>query len=220
MIFPNNNENVILNGYFQSYKYFDEYKHTLFNLIRLEKTREKVIKIYNILNTAGEKYENFNEIISMHFRVGDYVKYPNIHPILSYDYYYNSLSFILHKTSIESVTTVEDTLNGVVLYFCEDNDIEHVMSYIVRLQRDFPNILFQRAPEIMEDWQQLILMSCCRCNIIANSTFSWWGSYFNQNNNKIICYPSTWFGRDVKHNTKDLFKPSWHKIVTYNTICC
>jgi len=209
LIFPNNNENVILNGYFQSYKYFDEYKDTLFNLIRLEKTREKVIKLYNILNTSGEKYETFNEIISMHFRVGDYIKYPDIHPILSYDYYYNSLSFILKNGG-----------NYVVLYFCEDSDIEHVNSYITRLQHDFYNVSFQRAPEIMEDWQQLILISCCRCNIMANSTFSWWGSYFNRNYNKVICYPSIWFGKKLGHNTQDLFQPIWNKIGVDNTICC
>lgn len=205
------NAPIMLNGYFQSYKYFDEYQTTLFKLIHLEEAREKVVKMYHCLNMNGEKYENFEEMTSMHFRIGDYIKYPDIHPILPYDYYYNSLLFIKKNDS-----------NTNVLYFCEDENVEQVNSYISRLQREFPDTNFQRAPEILEDWQQMILMSCCRYNIIANSTFSWFGAYFNVFPNKIVCYPSLWFGKRLSHSTKDLFppQPMWNKIVADNTICC
>jgi hypothetical protein len=200
------NEHVNLVGYFQSYKYFDEYKETLFKLIRLEETRAKVVKMYACLNTHGEKYEQFDHLISMHFRIGDFIKYPDTHPILSYDYYYNSLLFINN--------------NANVLYFCEDDDIEQVNTCIARLQKEFPETRFQRAPEILEDWQQMILMSCCRYNIMANSTFSWFGAYFNVFPSKVVCYPSLWFGKRIRHVTKDLFPTTWNKIVADNTICC
>ena len=200
------NEHVNLVGYFQSYKYFDEYKETLFKLIRLEETRAKVVKMYACLNTHGEKYEQFDHLISMHFRIGDFIKYPDTHPILSYDYYYNSLLFINN--------------NANVLYFCEDNDIEQVNTCIARLQKEFPETRFQRAPEMLEDWQQMILMSCCRYNIMANSTFSWFGAYFNVFPSKVVCYPSLWFGKRIGHVTKDLFPTTWNKIVADNTICC
>ena len=55
-------------------------------------------------------------------------------------------------------------------------------------------------------------MSNCQHNIIANSTFSWWGAFLNSNNKKIICYPKKWFGITVKHNTNDLFPSNWEKI--------
>jgi hypothetical protein len=203
------NEHLNLVGYFQSYKYFDEYKETLFKLIRLEETRTKVVKMYACLNTHGDKYEQFDEMISMHFRIGDFIKYPDTHPILSYDYYYNSLLFISGVSS-----------HNNVLYFCEDDNVEQVNSCITRLQKEFPETRFQRAPEILEDWQQLILMSCCRYNIIANSTFSWFAAYFNVFPNKLVCYPSIWFGKRVGHVTKDLFPSMWNKIVADNTICC
>ena len=130
--------------------------------------------------------------------------------ILSYDYYYNSLLFIQQKNGF----------GKNVLYFCEEDDVERVNLYITRLQKDFPETRFQRAPDILEDWQQLILMSCCRYNIIANSTFSWFAAYFNVFPNKMVGYPSIWFGKRVGHITKDLFPPLWNKIVADNTICC
>jgi hypothetical protein len=208
-------EYVNLLGYFQSYKYFDEYRETLFKLIRLEDTRTKVMKMYACLNAYGEKYERFDEIISMHFRIGDYIKYPDVHPILPYDYYYNSLLFIQQKDGFGSIS------NKNVLYFCEDSNIEHVHLCIARLQKEFPDTQFQRAPDILEDWQQLTLMSCCKYNIIANSTFSWFAAYFNAFPDKIVCYPSLWFGKQLGHYVmKDLFPTTWNKIVANNTIGC
>ena len=208
------NEHVNLVGYFQSYKYFDEYRETLFKLIRLEETRAKVLKMYSCLNVGGEKYEQFDQLISMHFRIGDFIKYPDMHPILSYDYYYNSLLFIQKTGAPNSNTNV--------LFFCENDNLEQVNTCIARLQKEFPETGFQRAPEMLEDWQQLILMSCCRYNIIANSTFSWFGAYFNVFQNKVVCYPSLWFGKRLSpsHSTKDLFPPLWNKIAADNTICC
>jgi len=59
----------------------------------------------------------------------------------------------------------------------------------------------------------MLLMSCCNHHIIANSSFSWWGAYFNEKKEKIITYPKLWFsGNNAKHNLKDLHPESWIKI--------
>jgi hypothetical protein len=138
----------------------------------------------------------------MHFRLGDYKKIQHYHPLLSYEYYKNSLEHILKN--IQN--------NPSVLYFCEDQDIDQVKEIIKKLNSAFPSILFSRASNNLNDWQQLLVMSACKNNIIANSTFSWWGAYINNYEDKIVCYPSKWFGPACDKETIDLFPVDWVKI--------
>ena len=63
----------------------------------------------------------------------------------------------------------------------------------------------------LEDFEELILMSHCQHNIIANSSFSWWGAWLNNNPNKIVMAPKQWF-ITKKMNTIDLIPDSWIKI--------
>lgn len=189
-------ENVLLYGYFQSYLYFEEKRDILFSLIRLDKHLD------SIKSTFAELLSNRPNTISMHFRLGDYKNAPDCHPIMPYEYYQNSLTHILRKN-----------INYTVLYFCEKEDINDVDLIINRLEIDFENqVEFVLIDDLISDWQQMLLMSCCQDNIIANSSFSWWGAYFNQNADKVVCYPSTWFGKKIGHDTTDLFPPSWTKI--------
>ncbi len=64
---------------------------------------------------------------------------------------------------------------------------------IKELQDIFTEIKFIKILQNLQDWEQMLLMSVCRRNIIANSTFSWWSAYLNKNVNKIVCYPEKWF---------------------------
>ena len=60
------------------------------------------------------------------------------------------------------------------------------------------------------DYENLYLMSMCNHNIIANSSFSWWGAWMNKNENKKIISPKDWFGIKNKHiNTKDVYGNNW-----------
>ena len=52
-------------------------------------------------------------------------------------------------------------------------------------------------------------MTQCRSNIIANSSFSWWGAWLNPNEDKTIFAPSVWFGPEVTADTKDLIPEDW-----------
>jgi len=89
-----------------------------------------------------------------------------------------------------------------------------LFSNIIIRPNEFPIIEFERATNTLDDWQQMLLMSCCNHNIIANSSFSWWGAYFNVNPTKIICYPSIWFGPKMSDVVvTDLFPDEWVRII-------
>jgi len=194
---PENKNDVLLYGYFQSYKYFDSYKNELFSLINLEKQQENMEYLHS-------QYFGKNlHVISMHFRIGDYKNIQDFHPVIPCEYYRNALLHILSSRK---------NLLCRVLYFCEEDDIDDVSTIINILTKEFPNVDFVKADDVIDDWQQMLLMSCCNDNIIANSSFSWWGSYFNCKNNKIVCYPYKWFGPNLNHDTIDLYPNDWKKI--------
>lgn len=198
---PDIKQNTILFGYYQSYLYFDTYKKGIYKLLKLN-DKQKLVK--NKVHINLDNCEN----ISIHFRIGDYIKYPNIYPILSENYYIAALSLIINKLS--TTTTIYGKTS--VIYFCENNDIIEVEQIITSLRVVFPLITFERASILLEDWEQMILMSLCNHNIIANSTFSWWGAYLNDNPKKIVCYPENWFMSQANKNTSTLFPNDWIRI--------
>ena len=188
------NGSYLLQGYFQSYKYFDKYHSSICRLLKLENQKQMV--------RNNTRYELDNSI-SIHFRIGDYKDIQDKHPILPLTYYANALQYILDNTKHQKLN---------VLYFCEEKDKHEVYKIVDVLKSMFTNVVFQHVTELTEDWQQMLVMSCCSHNIIANSTFSWWGAYFNINNGHIVCYPNKWFGPALAHDTKDLFPKNWIQI--------
>jgi hypothetical protein len=58
----------------------------------------------------------------------------------------------------------------------------------------------------------MMAMTGCTHNIIANSSFSWWGAYLNPNLGKIVCYPATWFGPAIQTDVANMFPKDWIKI--------
>lgn len=199
----NNNNNILLVGYFQSPKYFDSFKDNIRKLLDIRNQSFKIMKKNERLLLT------LNYTISMHFRFGDYKKYPHVYPLLQLDYYEKALEYILEK--------VEDGYNACkVIYFCEEESMSDSEVIINALTEKYQNTVhFVRAPSDLADWEQMLLMSVCNHNIIANSTFSWWGAYLNEGlylNDKekpIVCYPSKWF---VNKDTPDLFPEEWVKI--------
>lgn len=192
--------NVIINGYFQSYKYFQENYELICRLIGLKQMKE------TLLANPSLNFYGLQNTISMHFRIGDYKPIQHCHPIMTKEYYHKSLKYI---------QSVNSNTNFTVLYFCEDVDVNDVNVIINYLKQEFPTFEFicgSNRINGLEDWEQMLLMSCCHHNIIANSSFSWWGAYFNECSDKIVCYPSVWFGPAIKHNTDDLCPLNWIRI--------
>ena len=203
-----NHDNIYLNGYFQSYKYFLDEFDSISEILEIEKKkriiREKYLESISL---------DFSTTASIHFRMGDYKKFPTIYPITPEIYYHKSIRYLNEETKNKSTDT--DCIK-TVLYFHENNineneDLQTVIGTITNLRKEFPEIEFIEVSQF-QDWEQMLLMSCCHYNIIANSTFSWWGGFFNSFDDKIVIYPEKWFGEGLKHNVGDLFPDEWIKI--------
>lgn len=200
--------NIFLPGYYQSYKYFESNKETITNMIDLENVKKAIVEEFTEYFVSDSENEKMTTI-SMHFRLGDYKKSPAYHPIIPYEYYANSLRTILDRLPIEDKVEIR------VLFFCEEEDNEYVSNIIERVINDIQlqTIEFVKVNDSIDDWKQMIIMSCCDHNIIANSTFSWWGAYLNDYTDKIVCRPSLWFGYMYGHyDLSDLCPPGWIKI--------
>jgi len=196
-------ENICLYGYFQSYKYFHENSNFIINLINLSEQKKIVI------SKSNYSMNDLENTISLHFRIGDYKLIPNVFPILTYEYYEKSILLLSEKMKNDNNCNFNK-----VLYFFENNDLEDVSIIINQLKVKFNNLEFKNVNNNLEDWEQMLLMSCCKYNVIANSSFSWWAAYLNENNGKIICYPEKWFGiNKSKNDIKDLFFNEWKQIV-------
>jgi hypothetical protein len=200
------NNNVCLNGYFQSYKYFEMYKEQIISLMKLNDKKEVVLN-ESKYSKYFEKKENTN-LISIHFRMGDYKQKRYYHPIMNYEYFESSLDYIVNNMSNSTSTLVR------ILYFCEAEDNEYVKSKIYLLNMKYPDAEFMKVDDSIEDYDQLLIMSLCNHNIMSNSSYSWWGSYFNSYDAKIVCYPSVWFGESFEktNDHKDMMPESWIKI--------
>jgi hypothetical protein len=172
-------ENLILSGYFQSEKYFVENQNFIRNLFDVDEQSKKIIE--KIIST-----DILYKSCSLHIRRGDYLSYPDHHPVCDIEYYKNAMNFISNKTIILFSNDIDWCKKNLILDGKELIYIENNFDYI-----------------------DLWMMSLCENNIIANSSFSWWGAWLNKNNNKIVVAPKKWFGNALQHNTKDLYPEKW-----------
>ena len=205
-----------LHGYFQSYRYFADKYTEVCDIIQIKQQQNWIKQLYGNELWSSEYSGNPNKqrtLVSVHFRIGDYVKYPHVHPLMTVDYYSRAIDHMISANEDKNAS-----YTFLVFYEPCDNDI--VSKNIADIKDGCSrgaitsgrDIQFHFIRDTIVDWQQLLLMSVCDHNIIANSTFSWWGAYLNANQRKIVCYPSRWFGTYVSHDTRDMFPDAWKKI--------
>lgn len=134
-----------------------------------------------------------SDTISIHIRRGDYLKSPEYHTNLTLEYYEKALSLFPSDDSR-------------FILFTDDRDwcVRHF-----NISRLYGKLMYSPFEDPIEDMR---LMSQCDHNIIANSSFSWWGAYLNKNPDKIVVTPKNWFGPKGPQNTKDLIPESWVQI--------
>ena len=182
-------KNSYLNGYWQSIKYFEGIENDIKKDFRFKNQLDN--KNLEILN----EIENSNSI-SIHIRRGDYMSPEN----------YNMYGCIATPTYYKkAIKVIEEKVENPT-FFVFSNDMDWVKKNIQMNSRVF-YIDINSGNGSYKDMQ---LMSNCKHNIIANSSFSWWGAWLNENKNKIVIAPKKWINReDVDSDKIELFCEGW-----------
>jgi hypothetical protein len=197
-----------LRGYFQSDKYFADVRDDIYEQLQLLEQQRHIRAMF----AESVWFSRDTTVtVAMHFRIGDYAAIQEAHPILTLDYYRRALKHVIQHAPIKH-NDAHGKINVLIFNQACDNAV--IVDHMRQLSTEFAHrCRFHKVPDMFDDWKQLLLMSVCDHNIIANSTFSWWGAYLNQNPDKVVCRPSTWFGPALKnHDTRDLFPDGWVQV--------
>jgi len=182
---PNNS---YLEGYWQS----DEYFKDITNIIREDFTfrgdfSEKSQEIVKLIVKVNS--------VSLHVRRGDYVthaQFTEVHGMTNLEYYDKAVKELLKKVKDPHFFIFSDDPE-----WCKKN-----------IKLDYPVTYVDHNKKGADDMR---LMSLCKHNIIANSTFSWWGAWLNINKGKVVIAPKRWFN-DPSMSIEKRWPESWIKI--------
>ena len=181
-----------IEGYFQSECYFRD-------------IRENILKDFMILKPLSSYTQCIQDKIlstevscSLHIRRGDYIANKNtlkVHGICSLEYYQQAMSKV-------------EKMFGDVYYFVFSDDIDWAKKHMQSKHIKYIQSNEKRIPH-----EDIYLMSICQHNIIANSSFSWWGAWLNQNIHKTVIAPKRWFSdKKMLAQAKDIVPKEWIKL--------
>jgi hypothetical protein len=177
---------LYLEGVFQQEGYFKAAAET----IRKDFTLKESLADFN--PTLEEKIKSC-KAVAIHVRRGDYVsnpEYNKTHGVLPLSYYRDAVSFIKNKIKDPFFFVFSDDKK-----WCEKNLLLGERMFFVEGQKNY---------------EDLILMSRCRHQIAANSSFSWWGAWLNDNPEKIVVAPKQWFADEkINEQTGTLVPEDW-----------
>lgn len=187
-IIPDEKGDLYLEGYWQNENYFSDFSGQIRRDFELKlppgKEESDILKRINISNSVG-----------VHVRRGDYVKRGI--DVCGVKYYQRAVAYLIKN--------VEDPKFFVFSEYPEDLDW-------ARNNLKLQNCVYVHRKSLgidkTKDFEDLRLMSSCKHNIIANSSYSWWGAWLNKNPNKIIVAPDPWFS-DLKNS---IVPKQWLKI--------
>ncbi len=180
--------NIYLDGYWQSPLYFEEIRNILLQELTLAEPLSQAATMY-------AKQIKDSNAVSLHVRRGDYINNPRVQKefgLCTGAYYEKAIAHI--TTNVTNPT-----------YFVFSDDIEWVKNNLLLGEQ----VVYVKDQDLT-DTEELVLMSLCQHNIIANSSFSWWGAWLNQKNAKIVIAPTPWFNKQLCD--KNLIPNSWTQL--------
>lgn len=180
---------VYFKGFYQSERYFahiaDEVRQTFTFRPELANERSRALR---------EQILADEHAVSLHVRRGDYQspQFVKIYGVVCNEDYYR-----------RAITEAKQRIPNARFYVFSD-DLDWVKQHIAP-----ENAIYVEGNRGADSWQDMMLMSCCRHNIVANSTFSWWGAWLNPHPHKIVIAPVRWFS---DRETPYILPESWVKI--------
>ncbi len=176
-----------IEGYWQSEQYFVDIK-------------EKIKEAYQFPEFSTTEQKAYAEAIKgccsigVHVRRGDYLNYPYLQNICTISYYHKAMAYFREKYPKKAQFYIftnecawaKENLHGADCYFVEGNTKT-------------------------ESFRDMQLMSLCKHNIVANSSFSWWGAWLNKNPGQEVIAPARWVNHIPKEQV-DIIPEHWIKI--------
>jgi hypothetical protein len=181
-----NQDNIYLDGYWQSEKYFVDIRTILLNELTLKSKIDDINKRFTNRMLDSQS-------VSIHIRRGDYVSDQNnykLFGVLGLDYYNKSIKYMLEKVN-----------NPEFFVFSDDPDWAEK-----NIKINAPLIFIKHNS--LKNYEDIRLMSSCKHHIIANSSFSWWGAWLGSNNDKIVIGPSVYY-RGAEYKDSDRMPIDW-----------
>lgn len=173
---PRWGDNITLQGFFQSEKFF-------------ENVKDQVKQMFQLPHIAD--YEDF---VSIHVRRGDFVKYAKSFPPIGEQYLYDAMGYFSVKSNIRKFLFFSDDIQ-----WCKDFAAKGFQFEVNEGGRHYKVMTEDLTIEFFEDSNEhtsLSVMASCKHHIIANSTFSWWAAYLGHNPDRVIVCPNSrdWYG--------------------------
>ena len=159
-----------INGYWQDERYFSSVEENVKDVFQFKGIDEENENLAHEIASCNS--------VSLHIRRGDYASYGM--SLVGQEYYSIAIKYI------------NDNINSPIFYvFSDDKDAAEEIVGALNVKYKFVDINHGEY-----SYKDMFLMSCCKHNVIANSSFSWWGAWLNSNLNKIVIAPAQWDGKN------------------------
>lgn len=171
------NENIYFNGFWANIRYVDEVKEILHQQLTFN---------YNMEGKNLELADKLKKVnnVSVHVRRGDFLKSEKLSSCCDLEYYRKAFKVFMD-------------IDQDVLFVVFSDDIDWARENIIFS----PNVIFVDWNTGANSSIDMLMMSLCNNNIIANSTFSWWAAWLNNNPNKIVIAPKKWSAENTNVST-------------------
>jgi hypothetical protein len=180
--------NVILEGYWQSHKYFASIDSIVKEAFKFK---------FPIISESMDLFDEItsNNSVCLNVRRGDFLTD-------------KTLGFKDEKYFKDAVRKLEQLVNSNLKYYIFSDDVEWCKNHLCFIENKF---IVDHSHKGYKFSNYLQLMVGCRHFVIPNSSFAWWAAYLSAHKDKVVIAPKAWFA-DEDIDTSDLIPESWYRI--------